>query len=744
MAREEYINPERFLIFSTPGEEPTIPSPPTLRKWHKDFLDTDVEMSTWARNLADGKLFYRGVNGIEEFPDLVFGPAMSAYHDHDSSYIIRTGDIVDATFNFDSGTLYIDNVGHFIGIGTETPLRKLHLSQNEATGHTIAAFEDINTTNGNGPVVSFRTTTTGGGGAAFQELAGYQVYFQEHNHATRRADLYFFTVDSGTERGWYFRGTGATEFPGDLSSTTFVSGFAGEGWKVDEASGEYSLTVDNLYVRKTMNVYELVINQIRASNGSFWVTDTAKVVSVALGKCYIDTDDGSVSQPFVANDIIRCQRWTGRTIKYYTAEVTSVDAGGEWFAYTVIDGTDAPEAGDIVVRVGNNTDATRQGSLYLTSSDSDAPYMDVMDGVTDESFAGKVKVRIGKLTGITDADFGGALTGYGMYSENVYLKGAIVASSGEIGGWTIDTDAIYVGSKKTTAGYTDSGITLAANGSLRSQFFEIQADGRAKFESVDSIFNSTPAVVGDLDGTVTTLQVNVVDTTPNPWDYEQNYYINDTCSHLGVNYIAIAPSLNEEPPNATFWDVDLTDYSAKARKDKITVSGTSGDAIVICDNSADTYLIFYDSIETTVRNYFDAYEAYFLSIGVYLTYVDDELFLEATTPGVDFVGATLIANDPINDLGSMRIDGNEIYIFEDDTDTGSLFINKRGSGGGYSKYRSTYICDGKNGFIIGASGLTGVASIMSGKLSIPGIPSSSAGLTAGRVWRDGTTLKIVT
>lgn len=62
---------------------------------------------------------------------------------------------------------------------------------------------------------------------------------------------------------------------GSLSSPEFTSGFGGYGWRLD--SNTNTLTVDYLVVRKAMQVYELVINQISATNGSLWVSNAVKV-----------------------------------------------------------------------------------------------------------------------------------------------------------------------------------------------------------------------------------------------------------------------------------------------------------------------------------------------------------------------------------------------------------------------------------------------------------------------------------
>lgn len=65
---------------------------------------------------------------------------------------------------------------------------------------------------------------------------------------------------------------------GSLSSPQFAGGFGGYGWMLDANTN--TLTIDNLVVRKAMQVYEMVINQISATNGSLWVSNSTKVEKV--------------------------------------------------------------------------------------------------------------------------------------------------------------------------------------------------------------------------------------------------------------------------------------------------------------------------------------------------------------------------------------------------------------------------------------------------------------------------------
>jgi hypothetical protein len=75
------------------------------------------------------------------------------------------------------------------------------------------------------------------------------------------------------------------------------------------------------------------------------------------------------------------------------------------------------------VRIGNISDPARQGSIYLTSSDDNSPYIDIVNKSNKINYtSSQPRVRIGNLDGITDKVFGD-LEGMGLYGENVYIKG---------------------------------------------------------------------------------------------------------------------------------------------------------------------------------------------------------------------------------------------------------------------------------------------------------------------------------
>jgi hypothetical protein len=78
-----------------------------------------------------------------------------------------------------------------------------------------------------------------------------------------------------------------------LKSSGFVSGYSGNGWSIDAETN--TLTIDNLVVRKIMNVYELAINKQSATNGNLYVSDSVTVKSFETTRGYHFEDDSYIA-----------------------------------------------------------------------------------------------------------------------------------------------------------------------------------------------------------------------------------------------------------------------------------------------------------------------------------------------------------------------------------------------------------------------------------------------------------------
>lgn len=225
---------------------------------------------------------------------------------------------------------------------------------------------------------------------------------------------------------------------------TFLSGFAGAGWRLDtniSRAGATTLELDDLVVRGRMRVYELLVTQIRSVNGNLFISSNGKIKTATFvsGASYtLSTGSGTGNQDdpyhnFTVGDLIRAQRFTGLGVYQSNMQVTAV-ANLYNFTATLVSG-DPPTAGMDFVRLGNVSDTSRQGSIYLAADDSGSPFIDIIDGVSsfaEWGSATKNKGRIGKLSGISDSFFG-TLQGYGIWTNNAYLRNAKINGSVVIG-----------------------------------------------------------------------------------------------------------------------------------------------------------------------------------------------------------------------------------------------------------------------------------------------------------------------
>jgi hypothetical protein len=218
-----------------------------------------------------------------------------------------------------------------------------------------------------------------------------------------------------------------------LSSETFVPGFLGEGFKIWLENGNWNIECDNLTVRQTMNIFELLIQKIRSVNGAIVVSQSnGKVAAVEDTGTQYKITFGEEFPTFQEGDLIRCQSWSKNNLKFYWVEVKTAADG-----YVLCDKSEfsnvVPAVGDEVVQMGNTKNAERQALIYITAQESGKPYIEILNGVKTKSLTGTDRTRLGDLSNIVDPDFTGeaAVKGTGFYSTNAFLKGIFVLRNGK-------------------------------------------------------------------------------------------------------------------------------------------------------------------------------------------------------------------------------------------------------------------------------------------------------------------------
>lgn len=252
---------------------------------------------------------------------------------------------------------------------------------------------------------------------------------------------------------------GDSTFDGNLFSKEFISGFlGGKGWgiynkPITNAAGmqenKWTGEFDNVIVRGTLRVYEMIISQLLGENDNRIFTGMMEVdhYDPETGKVYFDTQGGKLYNPFRKDDCIMVQQYNGMpgssndyyVIKNYELVITEAGCGNtadgenrlDWAKFdsftSSIEGATPDKLikkKDTFVRVDNLSDPDRKGIMQIITVGTAAPYLDILYGMkTDPENC--LKGRLGNLEGIHHRTFGD-LTGFGELLQNLYATGDLI------------------------------------------------------------------------------------------------------------------------------------------------------------------------------------------------------------------------------------------------------------------------------------------------------------------------------
>lgn len=252
---------------------------------------------------------------------------------------------------------------------------------------------------------------------------------------------------------------GNSVFAGDLSSPDFVAGFlTGKGWRlknepIENAAGvlenKYNLELDNLIVRGSMRIFEMIISQLLGENDNRIFTAMMEVdhFDAESGRVYLDTKEGRMYNSFRKGDYIMVQQYNGlpsdandhyvtKSYELLVKEVGTEGEGENSLAWVTFENFTSSMAGatpeklikkrDTFVRVDNVSDPDRKGIIQVMTVGSDTPYIDIVHGLKTNPDSA-LKGRLGNLKGIRHPILG-QLKGFGEYLNNLYAVGEFVLS----------------------------------------------------------------------------------------------------------------------------------------------------------------------------------------------------------------------------------------------------------------------------------------------------------------------------
>lgn len=224
---------------------------------------------------------------------------------------------------------------------------------------------------------------------------------------------------------------------GAIGSGNFVSGPLGLGWNIDnDGVAEFQ----NITIRGVIRTSVFEKDTLSAVNGLVMVSK-ADVLESSMTALDSSTVHISGETTFADDEVIRIKDGTDDEWMI----VTDASAAPIYTVTRDLAGVYAANSnpvwakGTAVVSMGVGTGA-KTGFILLDSSSANSPYIDVYGRNSNTYSDYTLHGRFGWLKGIVDSEVGLSGTDvWGLYTDNAYIKGVIVAESGRF------TGSVYVG-----------------------------------------------------------------------------------------------------------------------------------------------------------------------------------------------------------------------------------------------------------------------------------------------------------
>ena len=276
-----------------------------------------------------------------------------------------------------------------------------------------------------------------------------------------------------------------------LSSETFVPGFLGEGFKIWVENGNWHIECDNLTVRQTMNIFELLIQKIRSVNGAIVVSQSNGKLSAVeeVGTQYKLTT-GEEFPTFQEGDLVRCQTFAGYQGAGPTFDFTQFakfDYSGSSFDSSLVDVT--PDSISF-----NLNDTANSGFAFYKMHPSSAAPIEIPSFtlILEGAYPGMMAIAAGLDSNDSPVESAGVLLQNG---ENVIP--AITAAQG------IHNFAITVvgdsghGTGKVTVKQKRAAGSAPNNSLVKFYWVEVKSVDGTSFFVDKSEFNGVVPAVGD-------------------------------------------------------------------------------------------------------------------------------------------------------------------------------------------------------------------------------------------------------
>ena len=243
---------------------------------------------------------------------------------------------------------------------------------------------------------------------------------------------------------------------GTIESSGFASNVAGSGFRLTAANGGF-LEVENAKIRGTMATTVFEKESVNAVGGQLYVANSTTIKSGSIITAAATTMSVDNVSGFVANEILSAKKinTTGFSTEYILVNSASRDnpssqtdfsgklmvtraygsgTTGDSGSLGDSPSTAVPYSGSQVI-VSTGKIGTGFIRLNANPNDQTTPYIDIIERTGSAIYDVELKARLGDLSGISSGLlYGNTNPGFGLFTENVFLSGAITATTGSFTG----------------------------------------------------------------------------------------------------------------------------------------------------------------------------------------------------------------------------------------------------------------------------------------------------------------------
>ena len=295
---------------------------------------------------------------------------------------------------------------------------------------------------------------------AASDLYGMKIY---DGTGTGSADTLVKLGQEGNEiAGWTISSTALTggkmiiRQDGTIESSGFASNVAGSGFRLTAENGGF-LEVENAKIRGTMATTVFEKESVNAVGGQLYVANSTTIKSGSVVTAVQTTMSVDNVTGFAANEVLSAKKIssTGFSTEYILVNSASrdnpsseTDFSGKLMVTRAYGSGTTGESGSLgdspstaVAYSGSqvlvSTGKTNTGYIRLNANPNDptTPYIDIVERTGSAIYDVELKARLGDLSGISSGLlYGNTNPGFGLFTENVFLSGAITATTGSFTG----------------------------------------------------------------------------------------------------------------------------------------------------------------------------------------------------------------------------------------------------------------------------------------------------------------------